>query len=111
MLVPVLVNIRVPVIAAIEGHARSPRIRPDAVVQGVASALLAALFCGRAVQLLGAGRAALFPALVPIATLALGLSVAGVASSPAEVAGGPPATPGPAVAVGALHLPLRRAQS
>lgn len=101
------VNIRVLVIAAIEGHARPPRIRPDAVVQGVASAVLAALFCGRAVQLLGAGRAA----LLPIAALALGLSVAGVAPSPAEVAGGLPATPGPAVAVGALHLPLRRAQS
>ena len=79
------------------------------VVQGVLSGVLAIVAFTRAVQLLGAGRAALFPALVPAATLLIGIPVTGEVPSPADWAGMAVASLGLAIAVGALRLPRRPA--
>ena len=79
------------------------------VVQGVLSGVLAIVAFTRAVQLLGAGRAALFPALVPAATLLIGIPVTGEVPSPADWAGMAVASLGLAIAVGALRRPGRPA--
>ena len=82
------------------------------VVQGVLSGVLAIVAFTKAVQLLGAGRAALFPALVPAATLLIGIPVTGEVPSPAGWAGMAVASLGLLIAVGAvgaLRLPGRPA--
>jgi drug/metabolite transporter (DMT)-like permease len=47
------------------------------VVQGVLSGVVAVFAFGRAVELLGAPRAAAFPALVPVVAILIGIPVAG----------------------------------
>ena len=79
------------------------------VVQGVLSGVLAIVAFTKAVQLLGAGRAALFPALVPAATLVIGIPVTGEVPSPVDWAGMAVASLGLLIAVGALRLPGRPA--
>lgn len=54
---------------------------------------------------LGAGRAALFPALVPVATLLIGMPVTGLMPSTQEWTGGALATLGLGIAFGAIRLP------
>ena len=74
------------------------------VVQGVLSGVLALICFGSSVQLLGAGRAALFPALVPAATLIVGIPVTGNIPTLVEWTGAVLATTGLAVALGAIPL-------
>ena len=57
------------------------------VVQGALSGVVAVLAYTRAVQLLGPGRAALFPALVPAVAVALGVPIAGEIPAPLQLAG------------------------
>lgn len=79
------------------------------LVQGLGAGLFAVFSYGRAVEILGAGRAVLFPALVPAATLLLGLPVAGELPSVTELSGALATTLGLAVAMGALRIrPLAR---
>jgi drug/metabolite transporter (DMT)-like permease len=74
------------------------------VVQGLFSGVLAVIAYGKAVEHLGAGKAALFPALVPAAALIVGLPVTGEIPAPAEWLGALLATLGLAVAMGVLRL-------
>lgn len=74
----------------------------QAIVQGVLSGLLAVVFFARAVELLGAGTAALFPALLPAVAMALGIPVTGEWPGPLEWTGGALASLGLAAATGAL---------
>jgi drug/metabolite transporter (DMT)-like permease len=79
----------------------------QAVYQGVLSAV-AALFCfGRAVALLGAARAAVFAALVPVLVTLLGIPVLGEWPSPGDVVGVVLVSLGVFLASGA-RLPLGR---
>ncbi len=73
------------------------------VVQGVFSGVLAVIAYGKAVEHLGAGRAALFPALVPAATLLIGLPVTGELPSLFEWIGALMATVGLAIAMGTFN--------
>lgn len=77
------------------------------LVQGLGAGLLAVLAYGFAVRALGAGRAALFPAMVPGAALLLGWPVAGEVPGPLPLAGAALAMFGLLVAVGALRLSRR----
>lgn len=68
-------------------------------VHGVLSGTLAFVAFGRAVERLGAGRAGLFPAVVPVAAMILGIPVAGEIPGPREWLGAVLATLGLCVAV------------
>lgn len=57
------------------------------VVQGVLSGVVAVLAYTRATQLLGPGKAALFPALVPAVAVVLGVPVAGEIPTTLQIAG------------------------
>lgn len=57
------------------------------VVQGVLSGIVAVLAYGMAVKHLGAGPAALFPSLVPVAAVLIGVPVTGEAPSIVQIAG------------------------
>jgi drug/metabolite transporter (DMT)-like permease len=70
------------------------------VVQGLLSGVLAVVAYGKAVEHLGASKAALFPALVPAAALIVGMPVTGEVPAPAEWLGALLATTGLAVAMG-----------
>jgi drug/metabolite transporter (DMT)-like permease len=72
------------------------------LVQGLLSGVLAVIAYGKAVEHLGAGKAALFPALVPAAALIVGVPVTGEIPARAEWLGALMATAGLAVAVGVL---------
>ena len=74
------------------------------VVQGLLSGVLAVIAYGKAVEHLGASKAALFPALVPAAALIVGLPVTGEMPVPAEWLGAFGATVGLAVAMGVVRL-------
>jgi drug/metabolite transporter (DMT)-like permease len=56
-------------------------------VQGVLSGALAMYLYSRAVVILGAGRAAIFPSLVPGLTLLIAFVTLGTVPSPAQFAG------------------------
>lgn len=79
-----------------------PLLLTQAVVQGVLSGLLAVILYARAVELLGAGTAALYPALLPAVALALGIPVTGEWPGAWEWAGAALASVGLAVATGAF---------
>ena len=79
-----------------------PLLVAQAVIQGVLSGLLAVIFFARAVELLGAGSAALFPALLPAVALALGIPVTGEWPGPLEWTGAALASVGLATATGAF---------
>jgi drug/metabolite transporter (DMT)-like permease len=57
------------------------------VVQGVLSGVVAVFAFGRAVELLGAPRAAAFPALVPVVAILTGIPVTGEIPAPVQIAG------------------------
>ncbi len=59
----------------------------QAVVQGLLVGVIAILAFTKSVALLGAGRAAFFPALVPALALVIGIPVAGEVPSPAQWVG------------------------
>lgn len=73
------------------------------LAQGVGAGVLALIAFGIAVHHLGAGRAALFPALVPALTLVIGIPVAGEIPDYWEMAGAGLASIGLAIAVGATR--------
>ena len=77
-------------------------------VHGVLSGVLAIVAFGQAVRLLGAARGALFPALVPAATLVAGIPIAGEVPGPLEWAGALCATAGLAIAMGAFERRVTR---
>lgn len=57
------------------------------VVQGVLSGVIAVFAFGRAVELLGAPRAAAFPALVPVVAILVGIPIAGEIPAALQIAG------------------------
>lgn len=78
------------------------------VVQGALAGVAAMLCYTRAVQLLGAGRAAIFPALVPVTAIVVGIPLTGEFPTPSQFAGLAVVTLGMLVALGVLRLPLLR---
>lgn len=74
------------------------------VVQGLLSGVLAVIAYGRTIEQLGPSRAALFPAMVPVATLIVGVPVTGEVPSGAEWLGGALATLGLVVAMGVVRF-------
>jgi drug/metabolite transporter (DMT)-like permease len=55
-----------------------PRVLlPQIIVQGVLSGVVAVLAFSRSVQILGAARASVFPALVPVSATLLGIPIVG----------------------------------
>lgn len=73
------------------------------VVQGALSGVLAVIAFGIAVRHLGAAKAGLFPAIVPAATLMLGVAVTGAMPSAAEWIGAGLATLGLVTAIGLVR--------
>ena len=80
-----------------------PLLLTQVVVQGLLSGVLAVIAYARAVEHLGAARAALFPAMVPAAALLVGLPVTGEVPSGPEWAGAALATLGLMVAMGVVR--------
>lgn len=80
----------------------------QAFAHGIAAGVLALIAFGKAVEILGATRAALFPAMVPVCTLVLGIPIAGEIPGPQEALGAIVASTGLAIALGALDPLLRR---
>lgn len=74
------------------------------VVQGLLSGVLAVIAYGKAVEHLGASKAALFPALVPAAALLVGVPITGEVPALAEGIGALMATAGLAVAMGVRRI-------
>lgn len=74
------------------------------VVQGLLSGVLAVIAYGKAVEHLGASKAALFPALVPAAALIVGVPIIGELPAATEWLGAVLATAGLAVAMGVVRL-------
>lgn len=64
-----------------------PLLVEQIVVQGLLAGILAVFAFGRAVELLGAGRAAALPAMVPVVATLIGIPVAGELPGPAQAAG------------------------
>lgn len=81
------------------------------VVHGLFAGLLAVMAFGRAVQTLGASRAALFPALVPAVALLVGIPVVGELPTVRELAGAALASIGLVVAMGLLRFDQGRGPS
>ncbi len=76
------------------------------IVQGVLSGVVGVLAFTRAVQLLGAGRAAIFPALVPATAIILGIPIAGEMPTMLQLTGLVVVTAGLLVAMGLIRLPV-----
>ncbi|MBJ3778167.1 DMT family transporter [Acuticoccus mangrovi] len=76
------------------------------LVQGVCAGFLAVVAYGRAVDALGASRAALFPALVPAVALVIGIPITGELPTSMELVGAVLATFGLTVAIGVLRVRL-----
>lgn len=74
------------------------------LVHGVFAGVLAIVAYAKAVEILGAAGAALFPALVPAAGLIAGIPIAGEMPSPTEWIGAAVTTCGLAVAMGAIRI-------
>jgi len=90
------------------GHALSlppGEVAIQAVIQGVVSGALAMIAYSRAVEYLGAGRAVLFPALVPGLTIVFGIPLLGELPTLVQLLGLAAASLGLAVALGILRLP------
>lgn len=62
-------------------------IATQVVVQGLLSGIVAVIAFSKAVQLLGAGRASVFPALVPAVAISLGVPIAGELPTWLQLAG------------------------
>lgn len=72
------------------------------LVQGVLSGVVAVIAFSRAVQLLGPGRAAVFPAMVPAAAIFLGVPIAGEWPTALQLAGLAIVTGGLMIALGII---------
>ena len=79
-----------------------PALGAQVLFQGFGAGILAIVAFARAVALLGAARAALFPGIVPALTLAVGIPVTGEIPSMIEIAGALLATLGLTVGLGAF---------
>lgn len=77
------------------------------VVQGLLSGIVAVIAFSKAVQLIGAGRAAVFPALVPAVAIVLGIPVAGEMPTGLQIVGLGLVSIGLLFAVGAVRVPTR----
>ncbi|WP_420391233.1 DMT family transporter [Acuticoccus sp.] len=93
-------------IAALPG----PTLVAQLVVQGVLSGIVAILAYTRAAQLIGASRAAVFPALVPVIAILIGVPVANEVPEPMQAVGIAIVVLGLLTAIGALRRPLRAAR-
>jgi drug/metabolite transporter (DMT)-like permease len=78
------------------------------LAQGLGAGVLALIAYAKAVQLLGAARAALFPAAVPVCTLLVGIPITGETPAIPEAFGAILASIGLAIALGALDPILSR---
>ncbi len=85
------------------------RTLPHALYQGVVSAIVAVYCFGRAVQALGAARAALFGAVVPVLANLLGAVLLGEVPTGSETAAVATIAVGAGLASGGLRLPGRAA--
>lgn len=75
------------------------------MVQGMLSGVVALIAFGMAVRQLGAARASLFPAVVPVAAMVISVPLTGTAPAAMEIAGALLATVGLLAAMGLLRLP------
>lgn len=75
------------------------------LVQGVLSGVVALIAFGMAVRLLGAARASLFPAIVPVAAMVISVPLTGTVPAATEIAGALLATVGLLAAIGLVRLP------
>ncbi len=80
---------------------------PQILVQGVLSGVVAVIAYSRAVQLLGPGRAAVFPALVPAGAIVLGVPIVGEWPTLLQATGLAVVTMGLLIAIGIVRLPTR----
>lgn len=74
------------------------------LVQGVLSGVVATIAFVRAAQLIGASRVSVFPALVPVVAILLGIPVVGEWPTPLQVSGIVIVVIGLMTAIGAFHL-------
>jgi drug/metabolite transporter (DMT)-like permease len=81
------------------------------LVQGVLSGVVAVILFTRAVALLGASSAAIFPALVPAATILIGIPVAGEWPTAGQWLGLAVVSGGLLIAVGAVGFAAGRLTS
>lgn len=100
----------VPVYLAVVGADRLiaaplPFLLSQVLVQGVLSGVVAVLAYSKAVEILGAGKAAVFPALVPAVAILIGIPVAGELPTPVQLAGLGIVTLGLLFAIGLIRLP------
>jgi drug/metabolite transporter (DMT)-like permease len=79
-----------------------PMILGQVLVQGLLSGVVAVIAFSRAVQILGAGKAAIFPALVPAVAILVGIPVAGEWPTELQLLGLGLVTAGLFVALGLL---------
>ena len=75
------------------------------VVQGVLSGVVAVIAYSRAVQLLGPGRAAVFPALVPASAIVLGVPIVGELPTVLQIVGLAVVSVGLLTAIGVVRVP------
>jgi drug/metabolite transporter (DMT)-like permease len=105
--------IYVPVYLAVTGieHLAAIPVKilvPQVIVQGVLSGVVAVMAYARAVQLLGPGRAAVFPALVPAVAILLGVPIVGEVPTWFQTTGLALVTSGLLIAIGIVRLPSWR---
>ena len=77
------------------------------IVQGVLSGVVAVIAFSKAAQLIGAARAAVFPALVPAVAIVLGVPVAGEVPTALQLAGLAVVSAGLLIALDIVELPAR----
>lgn len=75
------------------------------LIQGALAGVAAMLCYTRAVQLLGAGRASIFPAMVPVAAIIIGIPLAGEFPTGLQFAGLAVVTMGMLIALGVVRVP------
>lgn len=105
--------IYVPLYLAFIGTERLAAMAPatllaQALVQGVLSGVVAVICFNKAVQLLGPGKAAIFPALVPAVATLVGIPVAGEWPTPWQWSGLAIVSLGLVIVIGWLRLPTGR---
>lgn len=81
-----------------------PMLAAQILVQGVLSGVVAVIAFSRVVQILGAGRAAVFPALVPAIAILVGIPITGEFPNGIQLAGLALASTGLLVAIGMIAL-------
>lgn len=81
-----------------------PMLAAQILVQGVLSGVVAVIAFSKAVQIIGAGRAAVFPALVPAVAILIGMPVTGEVPNSLQLAGLALVSTGLLVAIGVIAL-------